>query len=194
MSIEKFYYDNKLPKYFAIACIFWGVVGMLLGVIAAFQLAFPVLNLSEYFPHLAFGRLRPVHTNAVIFAFVGNGIFTAVYYAIPRLLKTPMWNKTLGSIHFWGWQFIIVCAAVSLLMGFTTGKEYAELEWPIDILITLIWVVFGINMFGTILTRRERHLYVAIWFFIASWVTVAMLHIVNSMEMPVSFMPVYKMH
>jgi cytochrome c oxidase cbb3-type subunit I/II len=167
---------------------------MLLGVIAAFQLAFPVLNLSDYFPHLAFGRLRPVHTNAVIFAFVGNGIFTAVYYAIPRLLKTPMWNKTLGSIHFWGWQFIIVCAAVSLLMGFTTGKEYAELEWPIDILITLIWVVFGINMFGTILTRRERHLYVAIWFFIASWVTVAMLHIVNSMEMPVSFMKSYSMY
>jgi cytochrome c oxidase cbb3-type subunit I/II len=194
MSIEKFYYDNKLPKYFAIACIFWGVVGMLLGVIAAFQLAFPVLNLSEYFPHLAFGRLRPVHTNAVIFAFVGNGIFTAVYYAIPRLLKTPMWNKTLGSIHFWGWQFIIVCAAVSVLMGFTTGKEYAELEWPIDILITLIWVVFGINMFGTILTRRERHLYVAIWFFIASWVTVAMLHIVNSMEIPVSFMKSYSMY
>jgi cytochrome c oxidase cbb3-type subunit I/II len=194
MSIEKFYYDNKLPKYFAIACIFWGVVGMLLGVIAAFQLAFPVLNLSEYFPHLAFGRLRPVHTNAVIFAFVGNGIFTAVYYSIPRLLKTPMWNKTLGSIHFWGWQFIIVCAAVSLLMGFTTGKEYAELEWPIDILITLIWVVFGINMFGTILTRRERHLYVAIWFFIASWVTVAMLHIVNSMEIPVSFMKSYSMY
>lgn len=191
MNQEKFYYDNKLPKYFAIACIFWGTVGMLLGVIAAFQLAFPILNFSEYFPYLAFGRLRPVHTNAVIFAFVGNGIFTGVYYAIPRLLKTPMWSKALGKIHFWGWQFIIVCAAVSLLMGFTTGKEYAELEWPIDILITLIWVVFGLNMFGTILTRRERHLYVAIWFFIASWVTVAMLHIVNSMEFPVSFMKSY---
>ncbi|MFM9944513.1 MAG: cytochrome-c oxidase, cbb3-type subunit I [Bacteroidia bacterium] len=191
MSLEKFHYDNKLPKYFAIACIFWGAVGMLLGVIAAFQLAFPVLNFSEYFPHLAFGRLRPVHTNAVIFAFVGNGIFTGIYYALPRLLKTSMWSKSLGSIHFWGWQFIIVCAAVSLLMGFTTGKEYAELEWPIDILITLIWVVFGINMFGTILTRRERHLYVAIWFFIASWVTVAMLHIVNSVEFPVSFMKSY---
>jgi cytochrome c oxidase cbb3-type subunit I/II len=191
MNQETFHYDNKLPKYFAIACIFWGTVGMLLGVIAAFQLAFPVLNFSEFMPYLTFGRLRPVHTNAVIFAFVGNGIFTGVYYAIPRLLKTPMWNKTLGNIHFWGWQFIIVCAAVSLLMGFTTGKEYAELEWPIDILITLIWVVFGLNMFGTILTRRERHLYVAIWFFIASWVTVAMLHIVNSMEFPVSFMKSY---
>ena len=191
MTLEKFYYDNKLPKLFAIACIFWGAVGMLLGVIAAFQLAFPFLNFSEYFPHLAFGRLRPVHTNAVIFAFVGNGIFTGIYYAIPRLLKTPMWSNVLGKIHFWGWQFIIVCAAVSLLMGYTTGKEYAELEWPIDILITLIWVIFGINMFGTIFTRRERHLYVAIWFFIASWVTVAMLHLVNSFEFPVSFMKSY---
>jgi cytochrome c oxidase cbb3-type subunit I/II len=173
------------------ATIFWGAVGMLLGVIAAFQLAFPVLNFSDYFPHIAFGRLRPVHTNAVIFAFVGNGIFTAVYYALPRLLKTPMYSKALSRIHFWGWQLIIVLAAVTLLFGFTTGKEYAELEWPIDILITLIWVVFGINMFGTILTRRERHLYVAIWFFIGSWVTVAMLHIVNSFEYPVSFMKSY---
>ena len=180
-----------MPRLFAMACVFWGAVGMLLGVIAAFQLAFPVLNFSEYLPHLAFGRLRPVHTNAVIFAFVGNGIFTAIYYALPRLLKTSMWNNTLSKIHFWGWQTIIVLAAVTLLMGYTTGKEYAELEWPIDILITLIWVVFGVNMFGTILTRRERHLYVAIWFFIASWVTVAMLHIVNSFEMPVSLFKSY---
>lgn len=191
MSLDKFFYQNDLPKNFAIATIFWGVVGMLLGVIIAFQLALPVLNFSEYFPHLAFGRLRPVHTNAVIFAFVGNGIFTAVYYAIPRLLKTPMWSSLLGRIHFWGWQLIIVAAAVSLLMGYTTGKEYAELEWPIDIAITLIWVIFGINMFGTILTRRERHMYVAIWFFIASWVTVAMLHIVNSIEFPISLMKSY---
>ena len=191
MNIEKFSYDNKMPRLFAMACVFWGAVGMLLGVIAAFQLAFPVLNFSEYLPHLAFGRLRPVHTNAVIFAFVGNGIFTAIYYSLPRLLKTSMWNNTLSKIHFWGWQIIIVLAAVTLLMGYTTGKEYAELEWPIDILITLIWVVFGVNMFGTILTRRERHLYVAIWFFIASWVTVAMLHIVNSFEMPVSLFKSY---
>jgi cytochrome c oxidase cbb3-type subunit I/II len=189
--MDKFYYDNKIPKQFAVATIFWGAVGMLLGVIIAFQLAFPILNFSNLFPYLTFGRVRPVHTNAVIFAFVGNGIFTAVYYAIPRLLKTPMWSNKLSKIHFWGWQFIIVAAAVTLLMGYTTGKEYAELEWPIDILITLVWVVFGINMFGTILTRRERHLYVAIWFFIASWVTVAMLHIVNSFEMPVSFLKSY---
>lgn len=194
MSLDKFYYDNKIPRLFATASIFWGAVGMLLGVIAAFQLAFPILNLSEYLPNLTFGRLRPVHTNAVIFAFVGNGIFTAIYYSIPRLLKTPMWSKTLSKIHFWGWQFIIVCAAVTLLLGYTTGKEYAELEWPIDILITLVWVIFGINMFGTILTRRERHLYVAIWFFIASWVTVAMLHIVNSFELPVSFFKSYSLY
>ncbi|HNQ41526.1 MAG TPA: cytochrome-c oxidase, cbb3-type subunit I [Saprospiraceae bacterium] len=189
MELEKFQYDNEIPKQFAVATIFWGVVGMLIGVIAAFQLAYPALNLGiEY---TTFGRLRPVHTNAVIFAFVGNGIFTAVYYSMPRLLKTEMWSKALGKIHFWGWQLIIVAAAITLLMGYTTAKEYAELEWPLDIAITLIWVVFGINMFGTILTRRERHLYVAIWFFIASWVTVAMLHIVNSVELPVSLFKSY---
>lgn len=189
MEVQKFYYDNRIPKLFAIACVFWGAIGMLVGVLAAFQLAFPVLNFGiEY---TTFGRIRPIHTNAVIFAFVGNGIFTAVYYALPRLLKTPMWSTVLSKIHFWGWQLIIVAAAITLAMGYTTAKEYAELEWPLDIAITLIWVVFGLNMFGTILTRRERHLYVAIWFFIASWVTVAMLHIVNSFEMPVSFMKSY---
>jgi cytochrome c oxidase cbb3-type subunit I/II len=191
MELEKFSYDNRLPKLFAIATITWGAVGMLLGVVAALQLAFPVLNFSEYFPNMAFGRLRPVHTNAVIFAFVGNGIFTAVYYSLPRLLKTSMWSKKLGNIHFWGWQTIIVLAAVTLLCGMTTGKEYAELEWPLDILITIIWIIFGVNMFGTILTRRERHLYVAIWFFIASWVTVAMLHLVNSFELPISLTKSY---
>jgi cytochrome c oxidase cbb3-type subunit I/II len=189
MEVQKFYYDNRIPKLFAIACVFWGAIGMLVGVLAAFQLAFPVLNFGIEFT--TFGRIRPIHTNAVIFAFVGNGIFTAVYYALPRLLKTPMWSTVLSKIHFWGWQFIIVAAAITLAMGYTTAKEYAELEWPLDIAITLIWVVFGLNMFGTILTRRERHLYVAIWFFIASWVTVAMLHIVNSFEMPVSFMKSY---
>jgi cytochrome c oxidase cbb3-type subunit I/II len=191
MNQENFYYDNKITRSFAIACVFWGAVGMLLGVFIAFQLAFPVLNFSTYFPYTAFGRIRPVHTNAVIFAFVGNGIFTGVYYSMPRLLKTPMWSKVLGNIHFWGWQLIIVCGALSLMLGFTTGKEYAELEWPIDIMITIVWILFGINIFGTIFTRRERHLYVAIWFFIASWVTVAILHIVNSYEIPVSFMKSY---
>ncbi len=194
MQLEKFTYDNRLPKLFAYATIFWGLVGMLMGLIAALQLAFPVLNFSELLPNFAFGRLRPVHTNAVIFAFVGNGIFTAVYYSIPRLLKTPMWSEKLGRIHFWGWQLIIVSAAVTLLLGFTQGKEYAELEWPIDIAITLIWVVFGINMFGTIFTRRERHLYVAIWFFIGSWVTVAMLHIVNAFVVPVGLFKSYSVY
>ncbi|MBK9794736.1 MAG: cytochrome-c oxidase, cbb3-type subunit I [Sphingobacteriales bacterium] len=192
MELERFSYDNRLPKYFAYATILWGVVGMLAGVLIAFQLAFPVLNLDM--AATTFGRVRPVHTNAVIFAFVGNGIFTAIYYSLPRLLKTKMFSKVLGNIHFWGWQLIIVAAAVTLLAGYTTGKEYAELEWPIDIAITLVWVVFGINMFGTILTRRERHLYVAIWFFIASWVTVAMLHIVNSIELPISLMKSYPVY
>ncbi|HUH74256.1 MAG TPA: cytochrome-c oxidase, cbb3-type subunit I [Chitinophagales bacterium] len=191
MQLEKFTYDNRLPKWFAYATIFWGFVGMLIGLLAALQLAFPVFNFSEYFPHLAFGRLRPVHTNAVIFAFVGNGIFTAVYYSMPRLLKTPMWSEKLGRIHFWGWQLIIVAAAVTLLMGFTQAKEYAEIEWPIDIAITIIWVLFGVNMFGTILTRRERHLYVAIWFFIGSWVTVALLHVVNAAVIPVGLFKSY---
>ena len=187
MNVEKFYYDNRLPRMFANATLLWGFVGMLVGVIIAFQLVYPILNFSEYFPHIAFGRLRPVHTNAVIFAFVGNAIFTGIYYALPRLLKTPMFSKPLGYIHFWGWQLLIVLAAVTLVFGFTTGKEYAELEWPLDIWITLIWVVFGINMMGTILKRRERYIYVAIWFFIASWVTVAVLHIVNSFELPIAF-------
>lgn len=192
MELDKYTIDNKLSKMFGIATMLWGVVGMLVGVIVAFQLAFPALNFGiEY---TSFGRLRPLHTNAVIFAFVGNGIFTGVYYSMPRLLKTKMYSEFLGKIHFWGWQLIIVSAAITLLMGFTTGKEYAELEWPIDIAITLVWVVFGINMMGTILTRRERHLYVAIWFFLASWVTVAMLHIVNSMELPISFLKSYPLY
>ncbi len=189
MELERFEYDNKIAKFFAYATILWGVVGMTVGFLIALQMAFPVLNLG--LPYTSFGRLRPVHTNAVIFAFVGNGIFTAIYYSLPRLLKTPMYSRFLGYFHFWGWQLIIVSAAITLALGYTSGKEYAELEWPIDIAITLVWVVFGINMFATILTRRERHLYVAIWFFIASWVTVAMLHIVNSFELPVSLFKSY---
>jgi cytochrome c oxidase cbb3-type subunit I/II len=162
---------------------------MLAGILAAFQLVFPALNFG--LAQTTFGRLRPVHTNAVIFAFVGNGIFMGVYYSLQRLCKARMFSDKLSKAHFWGWQSIIVLAAVTLLAGFTTGKEYAELEWPIDILITLVWVVFGINMFGTILKRRERHLYVAIWFYIATFVTVAMLHIVNSMEVPFSALKSY---
>ncbi len=189
MEIEKFQYDNKIVKQFAYATMFWGIVGMLAGLVAALQLVWPALNFET--AQTTFGRVRPVHTNAVIFAFVGNGIFMGVYYSLQRLLKTRMFSDFLSKVHFWGWQLIIVLAAITLLMGKTTGKEYAELEWPIDILITVIWVVFGWNMFGTILRRRERHLYVAIWFYIATFVTVAMLHIVNSIEIPVSFWKSY---
>lgn len=189
LQTDKFFYDNKIVKWFAYATILWGLVGMLVGVLAAFQLVFPVLNLNT--AQTTFGRVRPVHTNAVIFAFVGNGIFMGVYYSLQRLLKARMFSDFLSKLHFWGWQLIIVLAAVSLLMGYTTGKEYAELEWPIDILIALIWVAFGVNMFGTIIKRRERHLYVAIWFYIATFVTVAMLHIVNSWEIPFSALKSY---
>lgn len=188
-QVEKFYYDNKIVKMFAYATGLWGIVGMLVGLLVALQMYIPALNFNLEFT--TFGRTRPLHTNAVIFAFVGNGIFTGVYYSLQRLLKTRMWSDKLSMINFWGWQLIIVSAAITLLAGFTTGKEYAELEWPIDIAIAGIWVVFGWNMFATILARRERHLYVAIWFYIATFVTVAVLHIVNSFELPVSFMKSY---
>jgi cytochrome c oxidase cbb3-type subunit I/II len=186
---EKFYYDNKIVKYFAYATILWGVVGFIVGLLVALQLVDPSFNLGN--AYTTFGRARPIHTNAVIFAFVGNGIFMGAYYSMQRVLKTRMFSDTLSWLHFWGWQSIIVAAALTLALGYTTGKEYAELEWPIDIAITIVWVIFGINMFGTILKRRESHIYVAIWFYIASWVTVAMLHIVNSFELPVSFLKSY---
>jgi cytochrome c oxidase cbb3-type subunit I/II len=192
MEIQKFSYDNTIVKKFAYATILWGVVGMLVGIIAAAQLAFPEF-FNDYlgFKYITFGRIRPLHTNAVIFAFVGNALFMGVYYSLQRLLKARMFSDLLSNINFWGWQFIIVCAAVTLPLGITTSKEYAELEWWIDILIALIWVVWGVNMFGTILKRRVQHLYVAIWFYIATFVTVAILHIFNSFELPVSFMKSY---
>lgn len=189
MELQKYTFDNKIPKMFAIATITWGFVGMLVGVLIAFQLAYPALNFEQ--PYTTFGRIRPLHTNAVIFAFVGNGIFTAIYYSMPRLLKTEMFSKLLGQIHFWGWQLIILLAAITLPLGLSSSKEYAELEWPIDIAVVIVWVVLGINMFGTILKRRERHLYVAIWFYIASWVAIAMLYIVNNIEMPVTLTKSY---
>jgi cytochrome c oxidase cbb3-type subunit I/II len=189
VQTDKFFYDNKIVKWFAYATMLWGVVGMLAGILAAFQLVYPVLNFGT--AYTTFGRVRPIHTNAVIFAFVGNGMFMGIYYSLQRLLKTRMYSDFLSKLHFWGWQLIIVLAALTLCLGYTSGKEYAELEWPIDILIALIWVTFGINMFGTIIKRRERHLYVAIWFYIATFVTVALLHIVNSMEIPFSWLKSY---
>ncbi len=190
--IEQFHYDNKIVRAFGIASFVFGLVGMLVGIIIALDLIYPSLNMSQYgIPYFSFGRLRPLHTNAVIFAFVGNGIFMGVYYSLQRLLKARMFSDALSWIHFWGWQVVILLAAVSLPMGFTTSSEYAELIWPIDILITLVWVVFGINLFGTIIKRRESHLYVAIWFYIATWVTVAVLHIVRSFELPYSIFGSY---
>ncbi len=191
MALETFKYDNKIVRDFAIATGIWGIVGMLVGVLAAFQIFEPAANLGNQYT--TFGRIRPLHTNAVIFAFVGNGIFMGVYYSLQRLCKARMFSDLLSKLHFWGWQLIIVLAALSLPLGMTSGKEYAELEWPIDILITLIWVVFGINMIGTIMKRRERHMYVAIWFYIATFFTVAMLHVVNSFEIPVTLFKSYSL-
>lgn len=189
MNSETFHYDNTIVKLFIRATVIWGLTGMLVGLTAASQLVWPELNAGISW--LTFGRIRPLHTNAVIFAFVGNGIFAGVYYSMQRLLKTRMYSDVLSKINFWGWQLIIVSAVLTLPMGYTTSKEYAELEWPIDIAIALIWVVFGINMMATIFRRRERHLYVAIWFYIATFVTVAILHIVNSFELPVSVFKSY---
>jgi cytochrome c oxidase cbb3-type subunit I/II len=191
MDVEKFRYDNQIVRLFFLATMFWGIVGFLVGLVIALELPFPGLNFT---PATTFGRLRPVHTNAVIFAFVGNGIFLGYYYSIQRLLKTRNFSDLLSKVHFWGWQLIIVAAALSLFAGYTTSKEYAELEWPIDIAIAVIWVVWGWNMIGTILKRREKHMYVAIWFYIATFVTVAVLHIVNSVEIPVSFMKSYSVY
>lgn len=192
MNLETFHYDNKIVKNFAWATSIWGIVGMLVGLIAAIQLFYPKFNFG--IPYTTFGRLRPLHTNAVIFAFVGNGIFMGVYYSLQRLCKARMFSDLMSKLHFWGWQLIIVTAAISLPLGFTSGKEYAELEWPIDLLIAVVWVIFGINMFGTIFKRRERHMYVAIWFYISTFLTVTMLHVVNSIELPVLFMKSYPVY
>ena len=189
MQVEKFYYDNKIVRAFGYATVIFAIVGMLAGLWVAIQFYAPAASLN--LAPTTFGRLRPLHTNAIIFAFVGNCIFTGVYYSLQRLCKTRMYSDKLSWFHFWGWQAIIAAAAITLLLGFTTGKEYAELEWPIDIAIAIVWIAFGINLFGTILKRREKHLYVAIWFYIATWVTVAMLHIVNSFEIPVTLFKSY---
>ncbi|MGL1903927.1 MAG: cytochrome-c oxidase, cbb3-type subunit I, partial [Fibrobacterales bacterium] len=185
-------YDNQITKNYLIATLLWAAVGMLVGVLIALQLADPMFNFGVEW--LSYGRLRPLHTNAVIFAFAGNAIFMGIYYSTQRLLKVRMFSDLLTKVHFWGWQFIIVCAAVTLLLGWTTGKEYAELEWWIDILIVLVWVSFAINFFGTIAKRNEKHIYVALWFYIATIVTIAILHIVNSIELPVAISKSYPVY
>jgi cytochrome c oxidase cbb3-type subunit I/II len=175
-------YDEEIVKLFLIATVTWAVVGLLVGVVIALQLAWWPANLG--LPWTTFGRLRPLHTNAVIFAFAGNIVFTGIYHSMQRLLKTRMWSDTLSRIHFWGWQLIIVSAAITLPLGLTQSKEYAELIWPIDVAITLVWVVFAVNFFGTLATRKVEHLYVAIWFYMSFVLVIAVLHIVNSLAIP----------
>ncbi len=187
-GMEKIRYDDHTVRLFVFATILWGIVGMAVGVVIALQLVVPETNFSKYF---TFGRLRPVHTNAVIFAFAGNAIFACVYYSTQRLVKARMASDMLSKVHFWGWQAIIVAAAITLPLGFTQTKEYAELEWPIAIAIAVIWIVFAINFFWTLKNRREKHLYVALWFYIASIITVAVLHVVNNLVIPVGILESY---
>ena len=192
VQIEQFSYDDAIVRKFTLMTLVWGVVGMLVGVIVALQLAAPVFNFE--FSLISFGRLRPLHTNAVIFAFAGNAVFAGVYYSMQRLLKTPMFSKALSNLHFWGWQLIIVSAAITLPLGITQGKEYAELEWPIDIAIAVVWIIFAINFFGTIAKRRERHLYVAIWFYIATIITITVLHVFNNLAVPAGLFRSYPIY
>ena len=182
-------YDDKVVKAFALATLVFGLIAFLVGLLAAVQMAFWPANFNLEW--LTFGRIRPLHTNAAIFAFAGNAIFAGMYHSTQRLLKKRMFNDTLSWAHFWGWQAIILAAAISLPLGFSQGKEYAELEWPIDIAITVVWVIFAVNFFGTLIKRREKHMYVAIWFYIATIITVAVLHIFNSLEVPVGLMQSY---
>lgn len=191
-QMETFSYDDDIVKKFSLATIIWGGIAFLIGILAALQLANWHMNFGLSW--LTFGRLRPLHTNAAIFAFGGNAIFAGIYYSTQRLCKARLFNDLLSRIHFWGWQLIIVSAAITLPMGITQGKEYAELEWPIDLAITVIWVIFAVNFFGTLARRRERHLYVALWFYIATIITVAVLHVVNSVEIPVSWFQSYPVY
>ncbi len=190
--LDRFSYDDDIVRKFLFATLIWGVVGMLVGVLIALQLANPMFNFNT--PWLSFGRLRPLHTNAVIFAFAGNAFFCGCYYSTQRLLKARMFSDGLSRFHFWGWQAIIVSAALTLPFGFTQAKEYAELEWPIDIAIAVVWVVFAVNFFGTLIKRRERHLYVALWFYIASILTVAILHIFNNLSIPAGALKSYSIY
>ena len=189
---EQFYYDNGIVRLFLRATIFWGVTAMTIGLMVAFLFIFPTY--MENISWLSFGRLRPLHTNAAIFAFVGNGFMLGMYYSTQRLLKTRMFSDALSRINFWGWQLVIVLAAITLPMGMNSSKEYAELEWPIDILITLVWVAMGANLIGTMIKRRQRHIYVAIWFYISTFVTIAVLHIFNNLELPITLTKSYSVY
>src|SRR5699024_5842036 len=191
-QVENFNYDNKIVRDFGIATIVWGLVGMTVGLLVAVQLVWPFMNFE--LQYTTFVRIRPLHTNAVIFAFVGNAIFMGAYYSSQRLLKARMFSDTLSKIHFWGWQLIILSAAITLPLGFTSTKEYAELEWPIDIAVAVVWLVFGANLIGTMIKRRQRHLYVALWFYLATFVTVTVLYVVNNLQIPVTFTKSYSVY
>jgi cytochrome c oxidase cbb3-type subunit I len=185
-------YNYKVVRQFSVMTVVWGIVGMLVGVIVAAQMAWPELNFGV--PWLSFGRLRPLHTNAVIFAFGGCALFATSYYVVQRTSQVRLWGGPLVAFTFWGWQIVIVAAAVTLPLGLTTGKEYAELEWPIDVLITLVWVAYAVVFFGTIVKRKVKHIYVANWFFGAYIITVAVLHLVNSAEVPAGLWKSYSVY
>ena len=185
---EQSTYNYRVVRQFSIMTVVWGIVGMLVGVIIAAQLIWPDLNFGPWF---TYGRLRPLHTNAVIFAFGGCALFATSYYVVQRTCHARLFSNALAAVTFWGWQLVIVLAAVTLPLGFTSGKEYAELEWPIDILITLVWVSYAVVFFGTIMKRKIPHIYVANWFFGAFIITVAVLHLVNSAAIPVSLTKSY---
>lgn len=188
-STQSTTYNDKVVRQFAIMAVVWGVVGMLVGVIVASQLVWPELNLG--LPWTSFGRLRPLHTNAVIFAFGGCALFATSYYVVQRTCQTRLFSDKLAAFTFWGWQAVIVAAAISLPLGYTQGKEYAELEWPIDILIALVWVAYAVVFFGTVGIRKVKHIYVANWFYGAFIIAVALLHIVNSAAIPAGLMKSY---
>ena len=191
-AINSEVYNYKVVRQFALVTILWGIVGMLVGVLIAAQLVWPALNLDT--PWLTFGRLRPLHTNAVIFAFGGSALFATSYYVVQRTCHTALALPGLASFTFWGWQLIILSAAITLPLGITTSKEYAELEWPIDILIAVVWVSYAVVFFGTVMKRKVKHIYVANWFFGAFIVTVAILHIFNSLAIPVGILKSYSVY
>jgi cytochrome c oxidase cbb3-type subunit 1 len=185
-------YNYKVVRQFSIMTVVWGIVGMAVGVLIAAQLAWPALNFD--IPWLSYGRLRPLHTNAVIFAFGGCALMATSFYVVQRTCQTRLISDALASVVFWGWQLVILAAAVSLPLGFTTSKEYAELEWPIDVLITIVWVLYGVVFFGTIAKRNVEHIYVANWFYGALIIGIAVLHVFNSLEIPVSAMKSYSIY
>ncbi len=185
-------YNYKVVRQFAIMTVIWGIVGMSIGVLIAAQLAWPALNFDT--PWLTYSRLRPLHTNAVIFAFGTSALFATSYYVVQRTCQTRLFSDKLAAFSFWGWQLVIVLAVITLPLGITSSKEYAELEWPIDILIAVVWIVYAVVFFGTLIKRKVSHIYVANWFYAGFIITVAVLHIVNSMAVPVSLTKSYSIY